>query len=241
MRFVFQELKNREAAIKELNAVLARLRVADPALQDLVLGATPQDDRMDSLDGRVVSVNESDHTVLLSFDSTRGMRPGLVLLVFDPGDARPRIGDRKAAVEITEVESGALARARVRRDSDGNLVLPGDAVATSLWSPGATPEIVIVGFMPGAGGSDLKDRVERTGARLADQVTPQTSIVVDAGLPSANDIASGIASEWTKKPVNETLRRRALERAKEVGVRVVGIDGLLDMLGLDRAAVAGGP
>jgi hypothetical protein len=83
----------------------------------------------------------------------------------------------------------------------------------------------------------LKTLVGRTGARVVDTVTPTTALVVDAGVPSSDDLAIGLGKDW--KNSDDTIRKNALARAKEVGVRVVSLDGLLDMLGLDRESLDG--
>ena len=242
VRFVLSELKAREKVIKDLNTTLARLRVADPQLQEVVREATPADDRIDGFDGRVSSVNAFDRTVLLVCDSTAGMRPGLVLSVYAPDDPRPRIASRKGTVEVVEVEGPTLARARIREDSTTSPLLAGDGVATSLWAPGAVQEVAVVGYVR-FGISRKQDAaalagiLERNGARVVDVVSPTTALVVDAGLPTSMDLQAGLGKDW--KPADETLRRRALERAKETGVRVVSLDGALDMLGLDREMLDG--
>lgn len=238
VRFVFRELLDRQKTIQQLNATLATLRVADPQLQELVRDATPEDDRIDGFDGRIASVNSLDRTALIVCDSTAGMRPGLVLSVYDPDDPRPQSGARKAIVEVVEVEGPTLARARIRRESPTAPILANDGVATSLWAPGVAQEVVTVGFAPYAAGVDpLQTILERNGARIADAVTPQTAIVVDTGTPRAGDLR-GEQDERAWK-VAEAVRRRALERAGQLGIRVVTLDGLLDALGLDRESLDG--
>jgi len=254
VRFVFRELLERQKTMQELNATLAALRVADPRLQDLVRDATPEDDRIDGFDGRIATINSLDRSVLIVCDSTAGMRPGLVLSVYDPDDPRPQSGARKALVEVVEVEGPTLARARIRRESTSDPILANDGVATSLWAPGTAREVVIVGFAPyasGRGRSDTEGQpdggppatdpllalLERNGARVVDTVTPQTAIVVDTGTPRAGDLRGEQGErEWK---LAEGVRRRALERAAQLGIRVVTLDGLLDTLGLDRESLDG--
>lgn len=242
VRFVLRELMDRQKTIQDLNAILAKLRVADPELQKLVRNATPDDDRIDGFDGRIASVNSFDRTVLIACDSTAGMRPGLMLSVYEPDDPRPRSGTRKGLVEVVEVEGPTLARARIRADSTTAPLLAGDGVATSLWATDGPKDVAIVGFVRfGAGrrqdAAALQALVERNGARVVDVVAPTTALVVDAGLPSSADVQTGVTMEW--KPADETARRRALDRAKESGIRVVSLDRLLDMLGIDRDSIDG--
>jgi hypothetical protein len=220
----------------------------------LVRDATPEDDRIDGFDGRIASVNSLDRTVLIVCDSTAGMRPGLVLSVYEPDDPRPQSGARKAIVEVIEVDGPTLARARIRRESVAAPILANDGVATSLWAPGVAQEVVIVGYAPfaagrrqtgaddqadgGVPGTDpLRVILERNGARLTDTVTPQTAIVVDTGTPRAGYLrGERDEREWK---LADVVRRKALDRAGQLGIRVVTLDGLLETLGLDRESLDG--
>jgi hypothetical protein len=254
VRMVLKELTDREKAIRDLNGLLANLRMSGgmqvaasvrpgDQLQKAIAASLPLDDRIEGFDGRVVDVDERDRSVLLSFSSTAGLRPGLLLAVFDPTEPQPLVGSQKGMVQVTAVESGTLARGVIRADDIDRTILPGDGVATNLWRPGASPEIVIVGFVDLGGGpkqslSALKSLVEQAGATVADSVTPRTAAVVDAGPPQAGVAAVASAGAW--KPTDDSRRKKALDTAKGLGVRVVTVDALYDVLGIDREA-AGRP
>jgi chemotaxis protein histidine kinase CheA len=254
VRLVLRELTDREKAIRDLNTQLSNLRIADgmvvapnvrpgDPLQRAVATSLPLDERIEGFDGRIVDVDERDRTVLISLPTTAGLRPGLLLAVYGPDDPRPQAGDRKAMVQVASVENATLARAVIREDDLDRMILPGDGVATSLWRPGESPEVVIVGFLDLGGGlkqstAAIKALVERSGATLSDTVTPRTAAVVDAGPPQAADAAAGRAAAW--RPADETRRKTTVDRAKAIGVRVIGIDALYELLGIDREA-AGRP
>jgi hypothetical protein len=242
LKIVREELQFAEQAIQRLNTTLGRLGVSDPALQRVVREAVNKDDRIDGFDGRVIDVNEADRTALLSVASTAGMRPGLLLSVFDPSDPRPREGDRKAVVEVVQVEGPGVARARIKGGFTRQPILSGDGVATSLWSPGTTVEVVIVGYVDFQGTADdaaqLTRLVERSGARVVEDVTARTRLVVDAGQPRPDVLAAGRAKNW-RKP-EQDRQKNAVQEARSLGIRVVGLDGLFDMLGLDPAELRGG-
>jgi hypothetical protein len=227
-------LREQAQAIERFNRQLADLRVADPAVQQLIAAATSADDRIDGFDGRLVDIEPRSGTVLITSRSTAGLRPGLVLHVFDPDDPRPEFGSRKAVVQVTEIESPTLARASILREDVKSPMLAGDGVSSSLWSTGAAPEVVIVGFtdMNGDGRSDLQmltDLIQRAGGRIQEGVTSGTAMVVDLGSPPGTDVER-IAPEW---PVEQKRRERALAGAKTYGTRVARTAELLDMLGLD--------
>ena len=234
---LFEELRDREKQIAQQNEVLATLRVADSSLQKTVLNATPKDDRIDGFDGRILSVNEADQSVLIDVGSTQGLRPGLVLKVYEPGDERPQVSANKAVVEVVAVESAALARARIRQASIRDPILAGDRVATSLWTPRTSFEAVVVGFVQ-VDGDDTSDQdrlqelIERVGGRVEQMVSSATTMIVDAGLPRTIGAGTERATGW--RPADETRRDKQLKEARRLGIRIVGLDAFLEMLGLDR-------
>jgi len=237
---LFEELRDREKLIARQNEILGDLRVADKQLQDTVLAATPADDRIDGFDGRILSVNEVDRTILVDVGSSRGLRPGLVMRVYNPGDPRPQAGDFKAVVEVVAVESGALARARIRSDAVGDPILPGDRVATSLWSPDGTFEAVVVGFVQldadqKADQDRLQELIERIGGRVEQAVSSTTTMVIDAGLPQSPGGVLEKAAGW--RAADEKRRDKETKEARRLGIRVVGVDAFLEMMGLNRSAL----
>jgi len=195
------ELRSRAKSIAELNEILARLRVADPKLQEEIIAARPADDRIDGFNGHIVSVDPRLGTALISCRTTAGLRPGLVLHVFKPDDPQPEFGTRKAVVEITDVEGPTLVRAVIRRQVPRNPILSGDGVSSSLWAGGV----------------------------IVDAVAPNTALVVDLGQPTTGEDGREVPG-W---PAESRRRTRNLDDAKTFSIRVTGLAGLLDMLGLD--------
>ncbi len=228
------ELRLRAKEIETLNTVLAKVRVADPELQKTIASARSEDDRIDGFNGHVVSVDARTGTALISCRTTAGVRPGLVLQVFPPGDPRPEFGSHKGVVEISEVQGPTLLKAVLRREDPRNPILTGDGVSSSLWAGGGSPDVVIVGFSDADsdGQSDLallSTFVERAGGRIVDAVTPGTSLVVDLGQPPAGGGGQDVPG-W---PAESKRRTRNLDSARTYNVRVTGIEGLLSMLGLE--------
>ncbi len=234
---IYEVLRSQQAVINWQNEALAKLRAADQSVQAAVLAATPKDERIDGFDGRIISVNEVDHTALVGFGSTAGLRPGLLFAVYDPAEPRPQLNARKAEAEVISVESPSLARVRLRGDSVRNPVLSGDGIASGLWSTGASPEVVIVGFVQLDGDTaadvdSLTSLIERVGGRVADSVSPSTSMVIDAGNPKSIGGSGAAAPGW--RPVDEKRRDTQIKSARQLGVRVVGVNGALEMLGVTR-------
>lgn len=243
LALLLEEMRERERAVARLNQLVAQLRTLDPTIQSTVLNAIPKDDRVDSFDGRILSVNELDRTVLVACGTTTGLRPGLQFSVFSPGDPQPQLGDAKATVEVVAIESDSLVRCRVRRDETRDPILPGDMVATSLWSPGTPLEVVVVGVVQFGGDTAGDDRrleqlIERIGGTVEEAVTPSTTMVVDAGVPKmagGDAELQGARKQMTAK--QKEHRTRQLEDAKKLGIKVVGIEPFLGMMGLQTEAV----
>ena len=254
LEVLYRALRTGRAEIVRQNDILATLRAADPAVQAAVNNANPKDDRIDGFDGRVISVDPAERTVLISCRTTRGLRPGLMLSVFDPADPRPQVGNQKGLLEVVAVEGPTVARARIRRDSFRDPILGGDGVATSFWAPGESPEVVILGFVQldtdDPPDTDfLKSVLERAGARVVDSVTPNTALVVDGGLPKKKVAAEGEAEgdaegEAGKVPgwrASDVKRRdRETKNARNLGIRIVGLEEMLKLLGLERTDIETG-
>lgn len=234
VEIIRDEIRSQAAELKRLNEKLSQARVATPAAQQAVANLRPKNDRIDGIDGRVVDVDPRAKTVLVSCRSTAGIRPGLVLHVFPPGEQRPQAGDRKAVIEVTEVEGSNRVRAVIRRENARDPIISGDGVASSLLGAGLSPAIMIVGFadVDNDGRPDLERLtalVSKAGGRVVDAVAADTALVVDLGVPkesAGGDKAPGWAAE-------EKRRNRAIDTAKSYGTRVGGIEVLLDMLGLE--------
>ncbi len=238
VKLLFAELREREKTISNQNSMLADLGAADKNLQETILAASSK--TVEGFDGKIASVDEGDRTVLIDFRTTRGLQPGLLFYVYDPADPKPEVSAKKGIVEVVAVESGSLARARVRQDGIRNPILSGDAVATSLWTPGTAFEAVIVGFVQLDADAKpdtdrLQELLERVGGHVERAVSPSTSMVVDAGLPRKLGVADDQAAGW--KPIDDTRRNNQLKEARRLGIRVVGIEAFLEMLGLDRGSL----
>ena len=233
---VLEELTIRDKLINQQNQVLGAMRVADPTLQRYILAATPADDRIDGFDGRVVVVNERERSVLVRFPRTIGIRPGMLFFAYEPMEQMPLISAKKGILEIVSVESGTVARGRILNTSNYNPIVEGDAVATSLWSPLMPLEVVFVGHIQidrdsATDDQELEDLIQKVGGDIAQTVSHTTSLLVDAGVPNQPGV-SGENLGW-----DEAAKRRRtinLQQANKLGIKVVRIDGFLELFGLEE-------
>lgn len=198
--------------------------------------ASKDEDRIDGFDGYIAAVDGGDGSVTIWCPSTRGARPGMELRVFQADEQQPRNDQDKATLVVTSIEGPSRLRAAIRDESPTQPIIPGDAVASHLWSPGQF-EIVVVGL----GGTDVEDRtrltrlIEGAGGRIAATVTPSTAFVFDTGSPPTGDDENEAARQV------RTRREAAIRDARDYGVPVGNRDGLLDLLGLSRTGVMSSP
>ena len=233
---VLEELTARDQLIQQQNQVLGAMRVADPTLQRTILAATPADDRIDGFDGRVIVVNEIERSVLIRFPRTIGIRPGMLFFIYEPTEQMPLISSKKGVLEIVSVESGTVARGRILNTSNYNPIVEGDAVATSLWSPLMPLEVVFVGHIQidrdsETDDQELEDLIRKVGGDVAQTVGFTTSLLVDAGVPDQTGI-EGENPGWDDAA--KQRRRINLQQANKLGIKVVRIDGFLELFGLEE-------
>ncbi len=233
---VLEELTVRDKLINQQNQVLGAMRVADPTLQQYILAATPADDRIDGFDGRVVVVNELEKSILVRFPRTIGIRPGMLFFAYEPLEQMPLISAKKGILEIVSIESGTVARGRILNTSNYNPIVEGDAVATSLWSPLMPLEVVFVGHIQidrdsETDDQELEDLIQKVGGDVSQTVSHSTSLLVDAGVPNQTGVA-GETRGW-----DEAAKQRRiinLQQANKLGIKVVRIDGFLELFGLEE-------
>ena len=74
---------------------------------------------------------------------------------------------------------------------------------------------------------DLKDLIENAGGTVTDQVSYTTTFVIDAGMPNQQE---------QDDAYREMARRRQniLDRAKELGIKILNTGRFLEMFGLEE-------
>ena len=74
---------------------------------------------------------------------------------------------------------------------------------------------------------DLKELIEKAGGTVTDQVSYMTTFVVDAGMPNQQEQDD----EYREQ---KRQRQATIERAKELGVKILNTDRFLEMFGLEE-------
>ena len=236
LQIIAKELNEQIAAIKKKNQVLGYMRIADQRVIDYIhsyIENSLPEDRVEGFDGTVVVVNELEQTVVIAFPQTYSLRIGTIFSVYNPGEHLPLTSSKKALVEIvSKDDSKRTARGRVLRGSNFDPVLKGDAVATNLWSPLMPLQVVLAGHIQldqdsATDDEDLKELIENAGGTVTDQVSYMTTFVVDAGMPNQQEQDD----EYREQ---KRQRQAILDRAKELGIKILNTDRFLEMFGLEE-------
>ena len=236
LQIIAEELSDQIAAIKKKNQVLGYMRIADRQVIDYIhsyIKNSLPEDRVEGFDGTIVVVNELEQSVVIAFPQTTSLRIGTIFSVYNPGEHLPLTSSKKALVEIvSKNDSKRIARGRVLRGSNFDPVVEGDAVATSIWSPMMPLQVVLVGHVQldrdsATDDEDLKDLIENAGGTVTDQVSYTTTFVIDAGMPNQPE---------QDDAYREMARRRQniLDRAKELGIKILNTGRFLEMFGLEE-------
>ncbi len=193
---------------------------------------------VDEVDGRIVDIDSTTRTVTILFPSVSRLREGLAFMVFPGGTVNPLVTDQKGVVKITSIDGG-LVRGKILEEQIEDPITPNDWVASRLWSAGAAPEVVVIGYVD-LNRDGVEDRaafeglLQRAGATIGQTVQPSTTIVIDAGVPSGN------VPELVREKLAqiESLRIKERDLAEVYGHRLISVEAAMRLLGVDPA-VAG--
>ena len=142
---------------------------------------------------------------------------------------------QKARIEVTEVGGPHRAMARILEDKNTDPIVPGDKIATPLWSPGQQKHFALVGFLDLAGnGKDDHEGVKNlvklnhgvidgdtdAKGKFVGQLTVNTTWLI-VGDPPAQS-----ASPEAMKSYTDTINE-----AKRQGVRTISLADLKEQMG----------
>jgi hypothetical protein len=193
---------------------------------------------VDIPDGEIRWVNQRTGLVWINVGRDDGLQPLMTFSVFPSDVSDLRKGDRKGAIEVTQILDGHMAEARITNDSITDPFMPGDKIDTALWNPGERLHFALAGLMDvdGDGQSDLelvKNLItmnngvvdcyedEKGMVHGLDEMSINTRFLVkgDEGRKEANvvELSAGISQMKTK--------------ADELGVQIINLQTLLQRMG----------
>ena len=182
-------------------------------------------DTPDQYDGRVLGVVAATKTVLVNRGRADGLRPKMMLGVYDAADTNVRTAKKKASIEVTRILGDHRAEARITETDYINPIIKNDYIASPAWSPGESVGIALVGEMDfDNDGLDDRDYIrnlilrgggkidaEETDGKITGKVTVNTRyIVVGEGQLTAEGL---------------------LQMAEDLSVERMSVSELLDLMG----------
>ncbi len=135
----------------------------------------------------------------------------------------------KGRIEVTQMLGDHVATGKIRGDELTNIIVPGDIIYTPAWTPGRAIHIAVAGLIDitGNGKSDLElltSLIKLNGGVIDEQVSPQTSFVVEGEMKS--DKPGG---EMTAEERNVFVTK--VTDAQRIGVDRLSVEKLLDKMG----------
>lgn len=192
-------IRERDSRISELTRKLAVLRLPDQP------------------DGTILQVSDTG-VCYVDLGRKHMLRRGTRFKVFTNGKGGTMIP--KGLIEVRKVNE-EMSEATVLEVYDEYLPLAsGDMIAAPLYSPNQEREFVLVGRFPaGYSSTMVADRLRSLGAKVADQVTASTDILVLGDTEQSDDPDEGM---------RDPRDSEAFQRAQQFQVQVIAVREILD-------------
>lgn len=218
-------------ADKLVSAANAQVKRKDNIIQDRT--KTIQEmttDTPDKYDGRVLGVVAATKTVLLNIGQADGLRPKMVLGIYDSDDSNVRTATRKASVEVTKVLGAHTAEARITETDYRHPIIRDDLVFSATWSPGETLGVALLGKMD----------IDKDG--LDDRDYIRNLISLSGGRVDAEDVDGQIRGGVTVNTryivigdaeftTEDNEARALLNQSEDLAIEQMSVSELLDLMG----------
>jgi hypothetical protein len=186
-------------------------------------------------DGQIRWVNQRSRTVWINLGQADALRRQTTFAVY-PADATDlKEASSKGSVEVTQILGDHLAEARIVEDNITDPIMPGDLIHTVVWAPGRREHFALTD------GIDL-DGDGRSDVQAVMNIIQMNGGVVDAWLDDTGNLHGKLSAETDflvlgsepgMKATRERLDARSsmLRKAKELGIKVIGLQELLTRMG----------
>ena len=208
------------ATRKEEEAKIAGLNTQIEALKAKVLSTSNQvadlnkkyikvtAPKPDTMAGEIQWVNQDDKTVWVNVGRADGLKRLISFAVY-PRDANDiKHSESKGSIEISRLLGDHIAEGRVISASDTDPILPGDKIATSVWSPGDHRHYALAGVMDlyGDGTNYMREvrnaitmsggvvDAEMQGKKIVGEITVNTNNLVLGKAPDAKSTPEDLAN-----------------------------------------------
>jgi hypothetical protein len=238
-----------KVSLANVNRKLALVReVGFGRLPEEVLDVTPRESspqsryitQFERVQGEVRDV--MDGNVWINRGFADRLTKGVTFNVFDADTNKVASAKKKATIEVVEIISDHVARARIIEDRAYEPILRGDKIYSLFWQPGMVTEYALVGKMDMSGnGRDdrqrLKSLIERNNAKVVFDL-PDGQPLGRRELPATvrflvvgGDVAlrSGADGEVADAATMQALRDRQqiVTKARDMGIEIIPLGRLV--------------
>lgn len=218
-----QAIKTADEQVGEASAKLKNAKAIIKArtieLQELT------SDTPDQYDGRILGVVAATKRVLIDRGRADGLRPKMMLGVYDSEDTNVRTATKKASIEVTRILGDHRAEARITQTDHIHPIIRNDFIASPAWSPGESLGIALVGKMD----------FDKDG--LDDREYIRNLITLGGGHIDAEEIdgkITGDVSVNTRYVVvgeGQLSADGLLQKADDLSIERMSVSELLDLMG----------
>lgn len=230
-----KELASRDETIALLQTERNNLRTTLDALQAKVTALSKPVDRVDSPDGKITWVNQSDGTVWINLGSQSGLHRQVTFSVFGRDENNVATATNKGKIEVVDIRDDRTAIARILEDDSKNPILTGDIIYSPVWDPGQQLRFAIAGVI------DITDAENKKDLQLVQDLIALNGGKIDAmateGGLSGNlsyNTRYLIVGERPTDKSDEALRNAygtMLDKAQQYGIQTMSVQKFLDMMG----------
>ncbi len=226
--------------IDNLDAERAKIAKTAADLRNEVMGLRPGAPSHSV--GEITEVSQQQRSVWINLGSADGLDRQMTFAVYSADTTDPAKAAKKAGIEVTEVSGQHRAMARILEDKDTDPIVPGDKIATPLWSPGQQKHFALIGFLDlGGDGKDDHEGVKNlikinhgvidgdvdAKGKFVGHVSIGTTFLI-VGEPPAQNAAPDAMKSYTD----------ALNKAKQLAVRTISLADLKEQMGYRNQAAA---
>lgn len=182
-------------------------------------------DTPDQYDGRILGVVAATGRVLLDRGRADGLRPKMMLSVYDAEDTNLRTAKKKASIEVTKILSDHRAEARITDTDYVNPIIKDDFIASPAWSPGESLGIALVGKMDfDSDGLDDRDYIRNLIQRGGGKIDAEEIDGKITGKVSVN-------TRYVVVGDGQLKADGLLQQAEDLSVERMSVSELLDLMG----------
>lgn len=186
-------------------------------------------------DAKVIDVDQKNRVAYINVGYADGLPKHETFGIYGTSKLNLAKREKKGELEVTDIHGPHLAEGRISGDEISDPILPNDDLYTPLWSPGRKERFALMGFM------DLDEDGKSDRETVRNIIISRGGVidaeVADDGIRTGNiSIDTKYVVRGEEPPLDDPHGSRVrtemtsmFEEAHQLGVKVIGINRLLDL------------